>query len=410
MLATAASYYIKLWNLNNENDIVSVKEKSSCMPHGSSNVLCMEWTQDSSLIGTAGNDGCLVLCIPETGIFSEVIPTGRLKNSKNDEIHTMKFYNKSNYIVFGGSGKIVKCWDRQHNKFLNNYTSHIKTITSLDVNHSENCVSSVSENGDILINSLETKASIFRNISKNSLNKIIYSKNSNTRVFTIDDHGNLYSYDTINLEIDNEIQISDSLAINDISVSPLNNNILITANENGTITFVDSQNKNIVNTYKATDPLTSVSVRIDGSMLACGTSRGQVLLYDIRMNRQLHKFWAETKAVQALRFQKHMLSSESEEFNKSTSLETLSPTIVNNITTPKKSQSIISTNDSNDITSNLLSAFTTPTNKKSIISRTTSSNFFPSNINPPFDYNFSKNKSQKFYIPIVLSNTYIIII
>ena len=46
MLATAASYYVKLWDLNNENDIVSVKERSSCMPHGSSNVLCMEWTQD----------------------------------------------------------------------------------------------------------------------------------------------------------------------------------------------------------------------------------------------------------------------------------------------------------------------------------------------------------------------------
>jgi len=34
----------------------------------------------------------------------------------------MKFYNKSNLIVFGGSGQIVKCWDRQFNKFLNNFT------------------------------------------------------------------------------------------------------------------------------------------------------------------------------------------------------------------------------------------------------------------------------------------------
>jgi len=34
----------------------------------------------------------------------------------------MKFYNKSNLIIFGGSGQIIKCWDRQHNKFLNNYT------------------------------------------------------------------------------------------------------------------------------------------------------------------------------------------------------------------------------------------------------------------------------------------------
>jgi len=34
----------------------------------------------------------------------------------------MKFYNKSDIIVFGGSGQIVKCWDRQHNKFLNNFS------------------------------------------------------------------------------------------------------------------------------------------------------------------------------------------------------------------------------------------------------------------------------------------------
>eukprot|EP00833_Pecoramyces_ruminatium_P018298 jgi/Orpsp1_1/1192330/evm.model.d7180000092329.1 len=172
----------------------------------------------------------------------------------------------------------------------------------MDINHSESNVSSVSENGDILINSLETKASVLKNISENSLNKIIYSKDSNSKVYTIDNKGFLYSYDTINLITDNKIKIS-SLPINDITVSPLNNNILITANEEGSLTFIDSKSKKIVNTYKYNDPIRALSVRVDGSLLACGTSRGQVLLYDIRMNKQLHKYWAETKEIQALSFQ-----------------------------------------------------------------------------------------------------------
>jgi len=37
----------------------------------------------------------------------------------------------------------------------------------MDINHSETNVSSVSENGDILINSLDGKTSILKNISKN---------------------------------------------------------------------------------------------------------------------------------------------------------------------------------------------------------------------------------------------------
>ncbi|ORX53292.1 WD40 repeat-like protein [Piromyces finnis] len=434
MLATAASYYIKLWNLNSDNDVVSVKEKSSCMPHGSSNVLCMEWTQDSSLIGTAGSDGCLVLCIPETGIFSEVIPTGRLKNSKNDEIYSMKFYNQSNLIVFGGSGKIVKCWDRQHNKFLNNFLGHTKTIKSMDINHSEMNISSVSENGDILINSLDGKTSILKNITDNSLNKIIYSKNSNSQLFTIDDHGFLYSYDTINLLTDSKIKVCDSMSINDVIVSPLNNNILITANEDGTLTFIDYQNKNIVNTYKAIDPLTSVSVKIDGSMLACGTSRGQVLLYDIRMNKQLHKYWAETKSIKTLKFQnipsngnrkrtqsiltlenntlnpqKHILSTESveaETLEYKTDASNFDISSPSTPTTSKPSSKLASlktnennNNQNNNITSNLLSVFSS--NKYQPPSNLSSS--FSPLTNPPFNYDFSKNKKSSTYTNTLLN-------
>lgn len=46
LLATAASYYVKLWNINTENNSISIKEKSSCMPHGSTNITCMEWNHD----------------------------------------------------------------------------------------------------------------------------------------------------------------------------------------------------------------------------------------------------------------------------------------------------------------------------------------------------------------------------
>jgi len=75
------------------------------------------------------------------------------------------------------------------------------------------------------------------------LNKIIYSKKSNSYIFTVDDHGFLYSYDAINFVADLKMQICGTKPINDITVSPLNNNILVTANEDGTITFIDYQNR-----------------------------------------------------------------------------------------------------------------------------------------------------------------------
>ncbi|KAG4103837.1 WD40 repeat-like protein [Neocallimastix lanati (nom. inval.)] len=350
----------------------------------------------------------------------------------------MKFYNKSNLIIFGGSGQIIKCWDRQHNKFLNNYTGHKNTINSMDINYSESNVSSVSVDGDILINSLENKASILKNITENPLNKIIYTKNSNSRVFTIDNHGFLYSYNTINLIIDNKIQVSKS-SINDITILPQDNNVLVTANEDGTLTFFDSQSKNIVNTYKVNDPITAVSINPNNSLLACGTSRGQVLLYDIRTNKHLHKYWAETKPIQTLRFQntnnnntdnnnntennsntinnsnnrkrnqsiltlennkanpkKHMLSSEkdiSEDLNNQADDSIFNYEVRQDASTPTPTSPLktkISTpikNNSN-IISNLLSAFSS---KKS---QPQEPNLYSSNVNLPFDYNFSKNKPK----------------
>ncbi|OUM60052.1 hypothetical protein PIROE2DRAFT_14275, partial [Piromyces sp. E2] len=150
----------------------------------------------------------------------------------------------------------------------------------------------------------------------------------------------------------------------------------------------------IVNTYKISDPLTSVTIRMDGSMLACGTSRGQVLLYDIRMNKQLHKYWAETKSIQTLSFQKHMLSSESvdaETLGNKTSNSSLDVGSQSTLASSKLSSSLDDDDNNNNITSNVLSAF------KSNKYQPSSSNLFTSSLSSPFDYNFSKNKKPSKY-------------
>ncbi|CAG8732245.1 28529_t:CDS:2 [Dentiscutata erythropus] len=78
-------------------------------------VNAVRWSYDNQLLAVAGNEGNLTIHDSQ-GKLLETIPLN-YEGSDIPDINTVRFANKSRYVMYGGSDKIVNSWDRKESMF-----------------------------------------------------------------------------------------------------------------------------------------------------------------------------------------------------------------------------------------------------------------------------------------------------
>ncbi|GES98797.1 protein NEDD1 isoform X1 [Rhizophagus clarus] len=293
-LLVSASTNIKVWDLmskdknaNEDDPSKSIPERllgvevASFTPNNTLTAInVVRWSHDNQLLAVAGNDGTLTIHNSQ-GTLMETILSSDNESSDYADINALRFLNKSQYVLFGGSDKIINVWDRKESIFIEPFKGHRSTITCIDLNLDESIVASSASNGNIIIHNRQ---------KSNTWNNLIVSTKQPINVLQ-------YSYVKRGLLAAGEIK--------GIAFSPSNQHFLASAGMDKRIVLYDDRKKESLKNIHADSPLTALAFRADCVTIAAGTQQGKILVYDLRSHNKvmctLHGH--EPRPIQCLQFQ-----------------------------------------------------------------------------------------------------------
>ncbi|CAG8491492.1 13010_t:CDS:10 [Funneliformis caledonium] len=323
-LLVSASKDVKIWDLKsipgdkNSNEIETSKniipeqllgvEVSSFAPHdASTGVGVVRWNHDNQLLAVVGNEGTLTIHDSQ-GTFIETIPSNNHGSDDYTKISSLRFSDKSQYVLFGGSDKIVNIWDRKGSSFLEPLEGHSSAVTCIDLNLDESIVASSALNGNIIIHNRQKSNS--RNnltvLTKQPINVLQYSYVKRGLLAAGGEDGSLRLWDTSGSTT--AIQTYEKAhhsEIKGIAFSPSNSHLLLSAGMDRRIVMYDVGKKECLKNIYTESPLTSLAYRADCVTIAVGTLQGKILIYDLRsLNKVMCTLnGCESRPIQCLHFQ-----------------------------------------------------------------------------------------------------------
>ncbi|KAI9143037.1 hypothetical protein BKA69DRAFT_196818 [Paraphysoderma sedebokerense] len=118
-LATAAAD-VKLWSVPASSER---KYTAACSftPHHITDVADVAWAHDGSQIAVAAKDSVTVHDLK--GNIVETVPSSA-DFLRTDEIKSVGFLQKSRYLTFCGTDKLIRVWDRTESKFTKTFSRH----------------------------------------------------------------------------------------------------------------------------------------------------------------------------------------------------------------------------------------------------------------------------------------------
>ncbi|CAG8480806.1 6828_t:CDS:2 [Acaulospora colombiana] len=147
-------------------------------------------------LAVAGNEGTLTIYDSQGNPLESI--TSKNEGSKVQNINSVHFANKSRYLLFGGSDKVVNVWDRESSTFVDPLKGHRGDITCIDLNIDETIVASSSASGHILLHN-RLKSNACDNLvvlTKQSINVLEYSFFKRGLLAAGGDDGSLRLWDT----------------------------------------------------------------------------------------------------------------------------------------------------------------------------------------------------------------------
>ncbi|CAI2167989.1 13691_t:CDS:2 [Funneliformis geosporum] len=312
-LLVSASKGVKIWDLKsitgdkNSNEIETSKaiipeqllgvEVSSFAPDdASTGVSVVRWSHDNQLLAVVGNEGTLTIHDSQ-GKFIETIPSNNYVSDDYTKINSLRFSDKSQYVLFGGSDKIVNIWDRKGSTFIEPLEGHSSAITCIDLNLDESIVASSALNGNIIIHNRQ-KSNSRNNLAvstKQPINVLQYSYVKRGLLAAGGEDGSLRLWDTSGSTT--AIQTYEKAhhsEIKGIAFSPSNSHLLLSAGMDRRIVMYDVGKK-----------------EADCVTIAVGTLQGKILIYDLRsLNKVMCTLNGyESRPIQCLHFQEKSRTS-----------------------------------------------------------------------------------------------------
>ncbi|XP_071961127.1 protein NEDD1-like [Antedon mediterranea] len=293
-LATAGDD-IKIWDLKS----FSVTDQYN--PH-SSGISDICWSHNNQLIASAST------CTDKVVLsFVKTKASPVIQVAENSKPTCVTLNSNSRYLASAGKNQLVQVWDTKSCKLKKTYRGHQDTVNCVRFNWNDTYLASGSANGEIYLHSVVSGVAIKPLVSPGtqSIQQVGYSYFKKSLLASVSDDGALNMWDTNASKCVATFTDSHRAPATALSFSPVNDMLLASAGLDKRIVCYSVQAKSTIKTFTADAPLTSMAFATDGATLAAGTTRGKVLVYDLRMGALPIKVLSAHKtSVQTVAFSK----------------------------------------------------------------------------------------------------------
>ncbi|KAJ1973070.1 hypothetical protein H4R35_004317 [Dimargaris xerosporica] len=248
-------------------------------------VRCVAWGHDGQMLAVGGSAPWLELYRWD-GTLLETIPVNKASESADGyAVNCLEFASDSRTIVFSGTTRTVRRWDRHAKCISQSFQSHKTAVTALALSGDKSLVASGSKRGDIVLynrkNGTKTELKFG---SRHPINALCFSPRHKHTLAAISEDGTVGVWETLRSPTPVKLfSRAHSAPGKGLRFNPYAPAQLYSTGFDQTIVQYDLSRRAIVKTISTAHPLTSFTVLPDGHQLLLGTLAGQLLLYDSRM-------------------------------------------------------------------------------------------------------------------------------
>ncbi|KAI8915012.1 WD40-repeat-containing domain protein [Powellomyces hirtus] len=300
LVLASASSSIRTWSItlpSSNSSETSHKRLTVSIPAKDSKAVQLSWSADGSELAVAML-GAGVQIQNARGQAVDVVAGGG-----RDEVNQVAFMGGRRYVVFAGSGKVVKMFDREKHS-LGILLRAKAAITALGVSADDKRCAAGTESGEIIVHSIgHGTSTTLTSPFKEAVNQIVFSSNRKSYMYAISDDGTVAQWD-----VDKK---RDPLQIwRNVHKGPVRGLALPSATTMCTVgldkmlNIYDLSTNRVVQTFNANTGLTSCSVAED-HIYALGSISGSLLIYDAQKNETIAQMKSptDTGPIHAVTFQ-----------------------------------------------------------------------------------------------------------
>ncbi|MBN3272594.1 NEDD1 protein, partial [Polyodon spathula] len=212
----------------------------------------------------------------------------------------------SQFIVSGGLDNTVNIWDLKSKKLHRSLKDHKDVVTCVSFNGNDSYIASGSTSGEIILHSITTNLSStpFGHGSTQPIQDLKYSSVKKSLMGSVSDSGTVVLWDANTQKPQHTFESAHKAPACGLCFSPANELLFVTVGLDKRIICYDTSSKKVLRGMVAESPLTAIDFMPDGAVLAVGSSRGKIYLYDLRMlTSPVKTVSAHKTSVQCLKFQ-----------------------------------------------------------------------------------------------------------
>ncbi|KAJ4791890.1 Protein NEDD1 [Rhynchospora pubera] len=278
---------------------------------GAGSVNAVRWNHTNSVTASAGDDKKISFW-HKKGQCLAVLPDPGTDVGDNIEesILSISFSNKgSRYLCSGGSGQIVRIWDLQRKKCIKWLAGHSDTITGVMYNCRDEYLASISIRGDLILHNLASGARTaeVKDPHRQVLRVLDYSRLSRHILATAGDDGSVHLWDTTARSPKFSWLKQHTAPTTGLCLSPSSDKIITSVGLDKKLYVFDSGMKKPSDCVPFKEPFSSLAYNDDGSIIAAGTSGGQLVFFDVRAKHQplaYFRAYNSSEAVTSLSWQR----------------------------------------------------------------------------------------------------------
>ncbi|KAJ1976290.1 hypothetical protein H4R34_004034 [Dimargaris verticillata] len=248
-------------------------------------VRCVAWGHDGQVLAVGGNAPWLEIYRWD-GTLLETIPVNKASESADGyAVNCLEFASESRTIVFSGTTRTVRRWDRHAKCISQSFQSHKTAVTALALSGDKSLVASGSKRGDIVLynrkNGTKTELKFG---SRHPINALCFSPRHKHTLAAISEDGTVGVWETLRSPTPVKLfSRAHSAPGKGLRFNPYAPAQLYSTGFDQTIVQYDLSRRAIVKAIPTAHPLTSFAILSDGHQLLVGTLAGQLLLYDPRI-------------------------------------------------------------------------------------------------------------------------------
>ncbi|KAJ1656467.1 hypothetical protein IWQ61_003969 [Dispira simplex] len=248
-------------------------------------IKCLAWGHDGQLLAVGG-DAPWIEIYRWTGDFVEAFPVFKpTEHSENQSVHAMEFASDSRTVVFGGSARQVRRWDRQAQCIAQSFQTHKTTVTAVALSVDKGFIASGSTRGEVLLFNRKTgtKAEL-KFGTKQAISAMCFSAKRKHTLAAISQDGTVAVWDTHRSATPVRLfSRAHNAPSRGLAFHPQSAYTLYSAGLDQKIVTFDLLKRTVADSTSTTHPLNAMAVHRDGHHVFVGTVTGQVLLLDTQL-------------------------------------------------------------------------------------------------------------------------------